>query len=74
MGDAHFKQKAERALKERIMGNQTVVFVSHSDAQVRKLCDRAIWLSDAVIAAEGETEDVVEAYQQYIKMLNEQSG
>lgn len=63
VGDAQFKKKAESAMKERIGGGQTVVFVSHSDPQVEELCDRAIWIDEAKIASEGDTEVVLKAYR-----------
>lgn len=62
VGDAQFKQKARQALKKRIRGEQTVVFVSHSESQVRKLCDRAIWLEGGKVAAEGDTGKVLDDY------------
>lgn len=70
VGDAHFRKKAEAAIKKRIAGDQTVVFVSHADTQIQSLCDRAIWLNDGRIAAEGETENVLTSYRQYIQSLN----
>jgi len=63
VGDAQFKQKAASAMKERIGGDQTVVFVSHSDPQVEELCDRAIWIDQAKIASEGETGKVLQEYR-----------
>jgi lipopolysaccharide transport system ATP-binding protein len=71
VGDAHFKQKAEQALKDRIQGNQTVVFVSHAGAQIDALCDRAIWLNDAKIAAEGNTAEVLAEYNLHIKSIQQ---
>ncbi len=68
-GDAQFKAKAEAAMKERISGEQTVVFVSHSEGQVRKLCSRAIWLEAGQVAAEGDTDEVLAGYQQ--KLANQ---
>jgi lipopolysaccharide transport system ATP-binding protein len=67
VGDAEFRGKAQAAMKERISGDQTVVFVSHSEDLIKNLCDRAIWLEGAKIAAEGDTAEVVAAYQQRIK-------
>lgn len=66
VGDAQFKAKAESAMKERIGGGQTVVFVSHSGPQVQELCSRAIWIDQAKIASEGETEKVLQDYQDSI--------
>ena len=63
VGDAQFRAKAERAMKERIGGEQTVVFVSHMEAQVKQLCGRVIWINDARVAAEGEPLSVLESYR-----------
>ena len=67
VGDAQFKQKAERALKERISGDQTVVFVSHSLHQVQALCDRVLWIDQGKIRAEGEPEEVIDKYSASIR-------
>lgn len=69
VGDAHFKQKAEAALKERMGGNQTVVFVSHMGPQIHQLCDRAIWLNEGKIAAQGDAPDVLDAYNEFIRSI-----
>jgi len=66
VGDAQFKKKAESAMKERIQGNQTVVFVSHSDIQVQELCDRSIWIDKAKIMSEGDTRMVLKDYRESI--------
>lgn len=42
VGDAQFKNKAEKTMKNKIGSSQTVVFVSHSYQQVIKLCNRSI--------------------------------
>ncbi|TDG11671.1 ABC transporter ATP-binding protein [Seongchinamella unica] len=63
VGDAEFRKKAEKAMKERMAGDQTVVFVSHSDAQVKSLCDRAIWIDQGKICAQGDPEEVIAEYR-----------
>jgi lipopolysaccharide transport system ATP-binding protein len=63
VGDAEFREKASAAMKERIAGEQTVVFVSHSLPQVRQLCDRVIWLDQGRVAAEGDPPDVIRRYR-----------
>ena len=62
VGDAQFREKAEQAMKQRISGNQTVVFVSHSNAQVRELCDRVLWIDQGKIRAEGDPESTLAQY------------
>jgi lipopolysaccharide transport system ATP-binding protein len=62
VGDRKFREKAEAAMKERVGGDQTVVFVSHSQGQVEALCDRAILIADGKVAAEGACSEVLAAY------------
>jgi len=69
VGDAHFKQKAEKEMLERVNGRQTVVFVSHNVGQVNKVCDRALWLENGVIRCEGETQEVTAKYHEFMKGL-----
>ena len=69
VGDAHFRRKAEKAIKERIAGSQTVVFVSHSEAQINELCDRVIWLNGGCVALEGSTSAVLSEYANHIKSM-----
>lgn len=66
VGDAHFREKAMAAMKNRITGEQTVVFVSHMADQVKNLCDRVIWLDNGKIVQEGECIEVTEAYSKHI--------
>ncbi len=63
VGDARFRKKAEAAMKSRIRGEQTVVFVSHMEAQVRDICNRAICLQDGAILAQGEPSEVLGVYK-----------
>jgi lipopolysaccharide transport system ATP-binding protein len=67
VGDAHFAEKAEKAIRKRISGDQTVVFVSHSEAQIKSICDRVIWLNDGKIASEGSPDQVFSDYNSYIQ-------
>jgi lipopolysaccharide transport system ATP-binding protein len=67
VGDAQFREKAEAAIKARIRGEQTVVFVSHAGPQIRDLCDRAIWLDNGQIASEGRPDEVHEIYRESLK-------
>lgn len=72
VGDAHFRAKAEKAIRQRISGSQTVVFVSHSAWQVEELCNRAIWLDKGEIAEEGDTSRVIMCYQSFVASMPEQ--
>ena len=62
VGDAQFREKALEAMKGRITGDQTVVFVSHMAEQIKELCDRVVWLEHGSVEAEGAVEEVMSAY------------
>ena len=62
VGDAHFKQKAERTMMQKIAAGQTVVLVSHSRGQIANLCDRCVILSQGNLIEEDSLDDVLNRY------------
>lgn len=62
VGDAKFKAKSEKAIVERVTSSQTVVLVSHSGAQINRLCDRAVWIEKGEIVEQGNTDFVTGQY------------
>lgn len=67
VGDARFRAKAQRAMTERICGDQTVVFVSHAESQIKDLCNRALWIEGGKVKREGQTESVLQGYRESMK-------
>ncbi len=65
VGDLAFKKKAEKAILDKVRGDQTVVFVSHSLQQIERICDRVIWLEDGIVRLEGSPHKVVREYKSY---------
>ena len=64
VGDAAFQEKSSKKMQEMIGGGTTVLFVSHSISQIRKLCDRVIWLEHGKMIMDGEPEEVCNKYLQ----------
>lgn len=62
VGDAVFANRCIRKFEELREKGVTVVFVSHDLGLVKQLCDRAIFLMDGRVAAEGEPSDVINRY------------
>jgi len=62
VGDAEFQQKSGAALRERIHGGTTVVFVSHRDEQISQVCNRALWIEHGRSVMQGDVADVLKAY------------
>lgn len=62
VGDTEFQQKSGAALRERIHSGTTVVFVSHGDAQIKQVCDRALWIEHGRSMMHGPVDAVLAAY------------
>jgi ABC-type polysaccharide/polyol phosphate transport system ATPase subunit len=62
VGDAYFRHKCLRKVQELRARGLTIVFVSHSMADVRAIGDRVLWLRHGEAAAIGAVEAVVERY------------
>ena len=63
VGDFRFREKCYRKIDELLDGGTTLLFVSHSAEQVRKLCPKAIWLDHGELMAFGATEEVYGMYE-----------
>ena len=46
----------------------TLVFVSHSTDQVRRLCKKAVWIDHGIVQMQGESELVCSAYQRFLNL------
>ena len=66
VGDIAFQAKSEAKMLSMIGGGTTVLFVSHSLAQIKKLCDRVIWIEHGVVKKIGG-KDVCD---EYLKFMN----
>ena len=67
VGDQHFQDKCFAKLEEIKKSDTTVVIVSHNLNQIRKLCDRAIWINKGHVEMDGETNKVIDAYLEECK-------
>ncbi|MBQ9538867.1 MAG: ABC transporter ATP-binding protein [Treponema sp.] len=66
VGDSAFQKKCFAKIQEIKAAGTTIVLVSHSMDQVNEVCDRAIWLNDGLIAAEGPCREVTARYRAFI--------
>ena len=62
VGDHLFQEKCEKRMNELMSGGTTVIFVSHSAEQVKRICNKAIWLEKGRLICKGSAEDVVDRY------------
>jgi len=64
VGDLAFQQKCIERIESFRDRGCAILIVSHDIGQIRSLCDRALWLQNGRIAAQGDPIDVVEQYEQ----------
>jgi ABC-type polysaccharide/polyol phosphate transport system ATPase subunit len=62
VGDARFKRKSARKMRELCAEARTIVLISHAMQSVTDLCDRVIWMDHGELRASGEPEAVIGAY------------
>jgi lipopolysaccharide transport system ATP-binding protein len=72
VGDLEFQKKCLGKMKEVSQGGRTVVFVSHQMNQIRRLCEKVVWLDGGQIREMGATAEVVGAYE--CAMTSQQDG
>ena len=68
VGDAKFRKKSEKKVTDMFANDVTVLFVSHSMDQVKRICNKAIILDHGKMVAFGGIEEMSE---QYMKMLED---
>jgi capsular polysaccharide transport system ATP-binding protein len=61
-GDAHFKNKATKAFRNRVSGSK-VILVTHGMAQVRAMCDYVLLIEDGKIFPFEDVEEGIRRYQ-----------
>ena len=66
-GDASFQGKARARMTELIDNAKIIVLVSHDMQSIRKICNRAVYLRDGRIVADGAVEDVIQVYRESVK-------
>ena len=67
VGDAKFRKKSEKKVLSMFDSGVTVLFVSHSLAQVQRICNKAMILEKGKLIAYGDIDTISEQYE---KMTN----
>ncbi|MFH0977510.1 MAG: ABC transporter ATP-binding protein [Spirochaetota bacterium] len=67
VGDLRFQQKAIRAMRNLMGKAKAILFVTHSVATVRTLCNRAIWIKDGQIFQDGDPARITRNYYAFMR-------
>src|SRR5690348_2386880 len=63
VGDINFQKKCLGRMGDVARAGRTVVLVSHQLNQIRRLCQRVVWIDAGQIRQNGNTHEVVAAYE-----------
>lgn len=68
VGDAKFKKKSNRKMKELISNkDRTVIIVSHSIDTLKELCNKVMWMHEGEIKMMGDPEEVLDKYEEFMQ-------
>lgn len=62
-GDATFQDKSRQRMDEMLDNAGTIFLVSHAAKTIEDMCNRAVWLHEGRIIADGDAEEVARAYR-----------
>jgi ABC-type polysaccharide/polyol phosphate transport system ATPase subunit len=68
VGDARFKRKSFRKMKQLVRQDRTVVLVSHALQSIKELSDYVIWMHEGELRMWDEPEAVIDAYTDFLEV------
>lgn len=70
VGDENFRKKCTAKLEELQAKGVTFIIVSHNMSQVKKLCQKVVWIEDTKMQAFGDAKEICDKYIEYCKSIN----
>ncbi len=67
VGDGAFREKSEAKMREIIQNGKATVIVSHSIPQIRRMCNKVLWLDRGKQIRFGKTTSVCDEYECFLK-------
>ena len=63
VGDFRFQEKCEARIQNMKDQGTTILFVSHSIEQVKKICNKVVWLDHGVLMMFGDAQEICSIYE-----------
>jgi ABC-type polysaccharide/polyol phosphate transport system ATPase subunit len=68
VGDARFRKKSFRKMRQLCGQDRTILLVSHALGSITQLCDEAIWMHKGELRMMDEPQAVVDAYTEFLEV------
>lgn len=63
VGDTEFQKRCLGRMQEVSRSGRTIVFVSHQMNQIRRLCERVLWIDAGQLRQQGPTAEITASYE-----------
>lgn len=73
VGDRAFADKSLEKMKEFKEKGKTMIFVSHSLGQMKRFCEKVLWLEYGMVKDFGTVEEILPKYEAFIKKYRKMS-
>jgi ABC-type polysaccharide/polyol phosphate transport system ATPase subunit len=68
VGDARFRKKSFRKMRELCGEDRTILLVSHALGSIKELCDSAVWMHNGELRMWDDPDSVVDAYTEFLEV------
>jgi ABC-2 type transport system ATP-binding protein len=72
VGDAAFRKKCYKRIDWLLGEGQTLFFVSHAPNQLRRFCERGLYLESGELRADGPIDDIIKQYERDIGVADDE--
>ena len=62
VGDQAFQAKCHKRMEDMMSGGTTVILVSHSEGDIKRICKQAAWINKSKLMFVGDSEEALERY------------
>lgn len=64
VGDVTFRDKSKERIDRFRQSGMTILLVSHNLSTIESMCNRAIWVDNGTLKADGPVQEVIRLYRQ----------
>lgn len=69
VGDFLFQQKCQQRMEEMLQDGTTLLFVSHNEGDVKRICKKAVWINQGVVQEMGPAAEVYDHYKAWMESM-----